>query len=188
VATLKGEATAWDDDAVKPRKSYEYRLAVATSQATKDGRIESVLSVAATAACPAGAGIRFTGGSGSTAFIVVRKWIDGDWVEQSFTAWPRNEETGRDGAIGGVAVREGKRVDFGCGFTLLAIRRETRRFTVPFEERELLKGQLVVRKTRREMSRECFRIEFTDDTGTKRRAWNEGDLPENSEPVAETDR
>ncbi|KAF0245460.1 MAG: hypothetical protein FD180_1579 [Planctomycetota bacterium] len=189
VATLKGDATAWEDADVKPRAVYEYRLVVATAQLTKDGRKESGMSAAAQATCPAGADIRFTAGSeGNAAIVIVRKWLDGEWLEQSFTAFPRNEERAHDGAIGGFAVREGKRVDFACGFTLLSIRREIRRFTVPFQEREIVKGVLQVREVRREMSRELLRIEFIDDTGATRKLWKEGDLPENAEPLTENDR
>ena len=188
VATLKADATAWEDANVKPRAEYEYWLQISTAQVTKDGRRESDSSAATQATCPAGADIRFTGGSDGAAFVIVRKWIDGEWLEQSFSAWPRNEENGRGGEIGRVIVRNGKQLDFACGFTLLAIRREIRRFTVPWEERRIVNGVIVARKMRREMSRECLRVEFTDDAGATRKIWKEGDLPENAEPLGENDK
>ncbi|MEK7467443.1 MAG: hypothetical protein AAB074_08520 [Planctomycetota bacterium] len=189
VASLKGDATAWEDKDVKPRSTYDYRLQVATTHETEDGRRISADSPPAAATCPAGADVRFTAGSeGNAAILVVRKWIQGEWLEHSFTVLPFNEETGKDGAIGGMAVREGKRVDFSCGFTLLAIRREIRRFTVPFQEREVVDGELKVRHVRRESSRECLRVEFKDDTGVTRKLWKEGDLPENAEPLGEGDK
>jgi hypothetical protein len=189
VVTLKGDATAWEDVNVKARAAYEYRLVVATAQKTKDGRAESDHSPAARATCPAGAEIRFSAGSeGNAAILLVRKWVEGDWIERAFTVFPRNEDAGRSGAIGGVVAHEGKRVDFACGFTLLSIRKEIRRFTVPFQERQIEDGQLVARQVRKEMSRECLRIEFTDDTGTKCRLWKEGDLPADAEPLTDEDR
>ena len=79
-------------------------------------------------------------------------------------------------------------MDFSCGFTLLAIRRENRRFTVPSQETTIVNGRLQVRHVRKEMSRECLRIEFTDDTMARRALWREGDLPERAEPLTENDK
>ncbi len=188
VATLPGSAVEWADDSVRPRATYEYRLQLVTLQETAGGARESARSGAAAATSPSDADIVFTGGSESVAIIGVRKWSGGEWQEESFMVRPRDEEQGRDGAIGGVIVKSNRKLDFSCGFVLHSIRRETRRFAIQVLRNRLAGGALVQVTERQEFSRESLRIDFTDDTGARRHLWQNDPLPAGAQPLTPADR
>ncbi|MBI2922526.1 MAG: hypothetical protein HYY18_15855 [Planctomycetes bacterium] len=182
VASLPGAARSWDDSAVAPKTSYEYRLQFLTTAPTPDGRPESALSPPTTAVTPADVALRYTGGSDDAALLIVRKCSGGEWREQTFTVQPRNDDTGQTGEIGGVERRTG--ADWRTGFVLLQIRRELFRFRAPVTHRHVdANGVLVQTLVMEDRQILRYRIAWLDDDGIRHELWMEVRLPAGAVPV-----
>lgn len=188
VATLEGGATSWDDEGVAARTAYEYRLQLVARDGAGTTARESALSAPAAATAPADFEISCSGCAEQAAVIVVRRRIGGEWLEHSFTVWPRGEDGVPDGAIGGRVVRGQRALDFSTGCVLTAIRRATRRFAVAAVERRFENGVAVDVPVRREVARDWILLEYRDETGAARRLWKADPFPAGGEPLGDDDR